>query len=226
MALSDLITTTLYTDKIPSTGKLIKFRPFVVKEERALMMAQESGNDKTMLATLEQVVRSCVQGGATEELSTFDIEYLFVKLRAKSIEEFSSLIFTCGVCHEKNTISIPLETVYIKNIDKTEKIIKLGKDLSVELQFPSVSQLLTIESDIAALTTCIKTIFKGDEKHETKDVQPQEVIDFLENLQAAQYDLIAKFYDNIPETCIDVEWKCEKCGKDHKYELRGINDFF
>lgn len=225
MALSDLITTTIYTDKIPSTGELIKFRPFVVKEERALMMAQESGDNDTMISTLESVVRSCVTNGFSYNFATFDVEYLFVKIRCKSIEEFSNLVFTCNACQEKNQISIDLNTVSVFG-EKTAKTVKLSDDLSVELKFPGVSDLLNIKEEAEAISKCIKTVYKGEESFDVSTLNSQEIVDFLDNLNREQYEKIENFYSNVPYAKIDTAWKCKKCGIDHTYELKGINDFF
>jgi hypothetical protein len=226
MALSDLITTTIYTDKIPSSKEPIKFRPFVVKEERALMMAQESGNNDTMIATLEKVVRSCVTNGNLYNLSTFDVEYLFVKIRCKSIEEFSSLIFTCNKCQEKNTVSINLTNVTVHGLENTNTLIKLDNDLSVELKYPGISDLLDIKDEAEAISKCIKTVYRGDESHDVSDLKSEEIVDFLDNLSSKQYEKIEAFYANVPYAKIDADWKCTKCETDHTYELKGINDFF
>lgn len=226
MSLSNLITTTLYADTVPSTGKSIKFRPFVVKEERALMMAQESEDNNTMLLTLENIVKGCVKDSESIKFTTFDIEYLFVKIRCKSIEEYSTLIFTCKDCKEKTSIEIKLDTVYVDKNGQNSTIVKLSPDLSVELVYPSVSELINLSSDTQALSKCLKTIYKGDESHNVADSSENEVIEFLDNLSSAQYKLIEDFYTNIPETRIDVPWKCSKCGADHTYELKGINNFF
>ena len=225
MALSDLITTTLYTDKIPSSGKLIKYRPFVVKEERALMMAYESNNNDTMLVTLEDIVRSCIND-ASVALTSFDIEYLFTKIRTKSVEEFSTLVFTCMSCKEKNPTEIDLGKVFVENLGKVKDTIKLDSDLSIKLAYPSISELVgvTQESEIAA--RCVKTIYKGDQVIDASDLPDQEKIDFLDNLSSKQFELVKDFYANSPYAKIDVKWTCKKCGKDHEYELKGINDFF
>ncbi len=226
--LDGLITTPIYECTLPSSGKPIKFRPFVVKEERALLMAQESENNKTMINTISTVVKNCIIGAAPE-LSTFDVEYLFVQLRMKSIDENSTLIFTCSndQCKEKTAVNIPLKDVYVKKNDSISTTIKMDGNIAFVMRYPTIEEVTDEDDLVSSIAASIKAIYKGDQVIDVAGLTRQEVSDFIDNqLTRSQFAKLKEFYENIPETCLDLKWKCPKCGHDHEVELKGLNSFF
>jgi hypothetical protein len=225
--LSDLIITPTYDCKLPSTGEKIKYRPFVVKEERALLMAQESEDNDVMLNTLTDIVEQCIKF-PTElpELTTFDVEYLFVQIRMKSIEETSTLIFSCEKCNEKTQIVLQLANVYVYTAEGHTKSIKLDDNMAVEMRYPSMESLVRSKDRIEALAACVKTIYKGDTVVNVDDFTVAEVVEFLDGLRKSQFEKIEHFFNTIPETRLDLKWKCPKCGHDHDQVQKGLDSFF
>lgn len=224
--LNDLITTPIYETTIPSTGKAVQFRPFVVREERALLMAQESENTNTMLNTLTKVVKGCLIG-PPQELSTFDVEYLFIQIRIKSVDENSTLIFTCNACEEKTDINVPLKTAYVFKEPGHSTTFKLDDTLAVVMGYPSVEDLLRNDDTAAGVAASIKTIYKGDTVIDASAFTQDEMVEFLDTkLTGKQFEPLKKFYESIPEVRIDLKWKCPKCGHDHEQVLKGLNSFF
>jgi DNA-directed RNA polymerase subunit M/transcription elongation factor TFIIS len=223
--LTDLIATPIYSTNLPSTGEIIKFRPYVVSEERALLMAQESENNEAMLNTLDSVIRSCIVfPKKVPRLSTFDAEFLFVQIRTKSVDENSMLNFTCNSCAEQVPIAVPLLSVYVDKSKSVDPTIKLDDSLAVILQYPTISDIT--EGKGKGVAASLKSIFKGDTVYNADDFTEAEITEFFDNLLPAQFAKVQEFFDNIPRTRIDVKWKCPKCGHDHNQILTGINSFF
>jgi ribosomal protein L44E len=224
--LTSLISTPTYSTVVPSTGQKINFRPFVVKEERALLMAQEAEDTDAMLNTLDAIVHACIQTELKMPLSTFDIEYLFVQIRIKSVEEFSTLVFGCSKCEEKTPIQLDLKKVEVFYDPAHTKTITLGEDLVVDMQYPGIHDLIGDNSSTQVLAKCLYRIFKGDAVENASDYTTEEVVEFLDNLSSQQYEKIEEFFSTIPETRLNLKWTCPKCGHQHDQTLRGLDSFF
>lgn len=223
--LTDLVTTPIYEDVLPSTGKPIKFRPFVVREERALLMAQESEDSAVMFNTLAKVVNDCIVG-PVPSMSTFDTEYMFIKIRIKSVEENSVLSFTCEKCEEQSVLSIPLKSVYVHKEEGHSLTIKLDETMAVVMKYPSIADI-TKEDSMDAVAAAMQTIYIGDTVLDASEFTMQELIEFIDTkLSGGQFRKLKEFFETIPEVRIDVDWKCPKCGNDHKQVLKGLNSFF
>lgn len=230
MKLSEINPTPLYDVVIPSTQKKAQYRPFFVKEERALLAAYESEDTSVMLNTLSQVVKNCVKT-EQRDFTSFDVEYLFLQIRAKSVGEFSSLIFTCGNCEKPTTMNIDLRAAAVQKLDK-QKIITLSDTLSLKMKYPSIDLLVEIESadtDKAIkniIIGCIETVFVGSESLQVSEEPVEEIQEFLERLTTKQYDQLENFIVNAPTVELNIDWKCPGCGHKNLTELRGINSFF
>ena len=231
--LSTFNPTPLYDAVIPSTNKKVKYRPFFVKEERALLAAQESEDVATMLNTISAVVRSCITSNTEIELTTFDVEYMFVQIRAKSVGEESTLIFACNNCEEKTPITIDLRKVIVDMPASNQTMIKLSDTIAMQMRYPTIEELTEIDGEHdpllakqLAITSCVESIYKNDEVVHRGEVPVSEIITFIDELTGKQYKMLEAFFDNIPETKYKLDWKCPKCGHEHNQVLRGINSFF
>lgn len=220
-----------YPVTIPSTGKRTTFRPFLVKEERALLTAQESDDIATKLHTMESVVRNCTEN-LPKELTTFDLEYLMTLIRAKSVGETSDLIFSCDSCNDPNAearVSVDLSKVQVSDRTHPGKI-KLNENLTAVLKYPSVQDVIDIhESDdksIALIKKCLDKLFTDEESFDLKEESDEEIDEFLETLTVNQKEQIQHFVDSIPHAYINVGYTCPSCGKFHDRQLKGINNFF
>lgn len=225
----------LYDVVIPSTKKKVKFRPFLVKEERALLTAQESEDVRVMISTLSQVVANCVQP-PQENLSTFDVEYLFVQIRSKSVGEISTLVFPCDNCDGPNSkmrIELDLRKVFVHVPEGHTTKIELSPKKIAQMKYPSIDDIERIkdteDKELAkreAIKACIATVFIGEETYHISEEPEEELNKFLDTLQSNEYAKLEDFIRNMPETRADVEWTCPDCGHKHKKVLRGINSFF
>lgn len=233
MSLADIQTFTLYDVKIPSTGKKAKFRPFVVDESRALLTAQESEDVSVMLNTLVSVVKACIQP-TPKELTTFDVEYLFVQIRMKSVGEQSTLLFTCNKCKEKTTMNIELDKVEVYTPPEHSKKIILSDNLAIVMSYPSVEQLADLDPNMPKdqaksrlIASIIDSVYQGDAVVKMKDEKPEDVLDFVNRkLTPDQFKKLEDFLTTTPETRLTLDWTCPHCNAPHKSLLRGINSFF
>lgn len=229
MKLSDIDTSVWYPIEIPSTGKKTTFRPFRVREERSLLMAQESEEAGTMLNTLNEVVKSCLKDKV--ELTTFDVEYLFIKIRSKSVGEDSYVVAKCGSCDAKNNVVLQLTDTVVTNLDQNKKL-KISDDLSVIMKYPSVTDIAKIESlpqkeqVTAAITACIESVFYKTTVFHTAESDAEEIADFLLNRTDDEISKLIEFVENIPTVQLKTEYECKQCGAINQITVNSIADFF
>lgn len=232
MNLDDINPSPIYSVTIPSTGKKASFRPFAVKEERALLSAQESEDESVMMNTLIQVVRNCVDPEQSV-LTNFDFEYLFTRIRAKSVGETSSLLFGCKQCgHEGIKADINLDDVKVEFGNK-EKDVKINDQITVRLRYLTIDEYAEIESTsppgeakYRAIIESIDKIFVGEEFVSRENTTPESIKNFIDRLASDQFKKLSEFLDNIPYAKVDVEYDCPSCQTHNVTELRGLSNFF
>jgi len=230
MNLSTLNPTPIYTTTLPSTGKSVQYRPFFVKEERALLSAYESDDVVTMLATLNAVVNSCMI--VPMQMAIFDVEYMFLQIRAKSVEEFSHLVMECGGCSVETQIAVDLRNAIVEglNVDKT---IVLSPVLSIKMKYPSLTDVIEIYNGTDnskvlghAIVASIDTIFTKDESLKIVDEPIETVNDFIDTLTGKQFAKLETFIHSIPTVSLNADWTCPKCKHKNIHTLRGVNNCF
>jgi len=229
--------TPIYTLTIPSTGKKVNFRPFLVKEEKSLLLAQQSEDIGTMTTTLKSIIGSCIKDDINvDNLAVFDIEYIFTQIRAKSIGESVSLIFTCKHCeNENNKVKLDIDLTKIevvKDPSHTNKI-NLFDDVGVIMKYPTLDILKNSEGKIDDISSvidividCIDVIYNNEELFYTKEQNRTEVEEFVMNLTKKQFDLIEQFFVTVPKFKQDIEFDCPACGEHNKSVLEGTQSFF
>lgn len=229
--------TPVYKLEIPSTGQQITFRPFLVREEKALLLAQQSENIDVMLDTLKEIIKSCVKEPIdTDSLAIFDIEYLFTQIRAKSVGEVVELIFTCAHCEEPNNkvkMDIDLTKIpIVKDPEHTNKIHLFG-DCGVIMKYPNLNtfkkadgQLQDINAIMDVVIDCIEAIYTGDEVFYAKEQTREELEEFVNNLTKQQFDKLEEFFVSIPKYRQDIEFDCPVCKTHNKTYLEGPASFF
>lgn len=230
--------TPVYTLTIPSTEKKIKFRPFLVKDEKALLLAQQSEDTATMINTLKEVIRGCLDDKVNvDELATFDLEYIFTQIRARSVGEVIELMFTCGHCKdEKAKVKIPIDLTELEVTKSKEHsaTIPLFDNVGVKMKYPDVDLIKKIESVkeddmnsvFEVVINCIDFIYDEEQMFYAKEQSKQELMQFLENLTSEQFANIQKFFETIPKISKKIEFDCPVCGKHNETVLEGINNFF
>ena len=226
-----------YNAVIPSTNQAIRFRPFLVKEEKALLIAQQSEDSAVMLETLKEVIKNCIKDDVdVEKLAIFDYEYLFTQIRAKSIGEFVELQFTCAHCEEKdNTVAMNIDLTKIplvKDENHTNKI-SLFDDVGVIMKYPTLSVLEKAENKTQDLDVimdvvidCIEIIYSDSEMFYTKEQSRKEVEEFVMNLTREQFDKLEQFFVSTPKFQQEIDFDCPKCGQHNHTILKGIQSFF
>jgi len=236
-----MMSTPTYNLVIPSTKKSVKYRPFLVKEEKSILIAQQSEDIVVMVDTLKDVIRSCILDKVDpESLSTFDLEYIFTQIRAKSVGEIVELFFPCDVDHgddnekAKVKISIDLTKIEVEFPEEHTNKIELFGDVGIMMKYPTIELMTKLEKtdqddldnifDIVA--SCIDLIYEGDKLHYAKETKKEELLEFLYNLNSEQFVKVQKFFATLPRIKKDVEYNCPICGLHHKKTLEGMQSFF
>ena len=224
---------------IPSTGKSVRYRPFVVKEEKALLIAQQSEDTKVMVDTLRAVIKSCLMDPVDiDKLATFDLEYMFLQVRGKSVGETVDLLFSCDEDHgeqnekARSKVSINLSEIEVtKNPDHTNKIFLFG-DVGVVMKYPTMDMASDlkeadeIENVFEIVADSIDYIFQGENIYYAKETSREEMMQFLNNLTTEQFLKVQKFFDTMPKLSYKVEYTCPVCNKHHRKLLEGLANFF
>ena len=236
-----MMTTPTYTLVVPSTDATVKFRPFLVKEEKALLIAQQSEDPVVMIDTLKDVIKSCLQDKIdVDKLATFDLEYMFMQIRGKSVGETIDLVFPCDLDHgEQNekaraTVTLDINTIKVeKSAEHTNKIELYG-DVGVVMKYPTISVLKKLEGldendldkvfDIMAYS--IDYIYDGEQIYYAKEQKHDDLLQFINNLNSTQFVKLQRFFETMPKLRKEIEYDCPVCGKHHNKVLEGIQSFF
>ncbi len=233
-ALPKLNATPKYEMVIPSTGKTVMFRPYLVKEEKILMMAFESKDEKAAMQAMLDTIDVCVEGDYVKnKLTTFDIEYMFTQIRGKSVGESINVKTKCSECETENDVNIILADIKV-DVPEVDKIIPLTDTISLEVQYPPFKSLIVnqdkrkneTEMSFILMKECMAAVINGDERVAISEVPEKEVNDFVDSLNTSQIKQIGEFVEKIPVLKKDVEFECSSCKHHNKITLQGIQDFF
>jgi len=229
----------VYEAVLPSTEKVIKYRPFLVKEEKLLFTAQESG-EEAVLPAVKQIIKNCVQGELDiDNMPLFDIEYLFLRLRAKSVGEEVTLGLKPWGCPQNNgelcefttEVSVNLEEIKcVKDKTHTSKIM-LDDKIGIMMKYPDISQIniKETENDIMGMKiikNSINMIFTEEDTHERDSFTDKELDDFIDSLNTKQMDKIRNFFETMPTLKHTVKYNCKTCGEEKETTVQGLNSFF
>jgi hypothetical protein len=231
----------VYEAVLPSTEKVIKYRPFLVKEEKILLTAMEAGEDSAMIPAVKRIINNCVEGNLdVDKLPTFDIEYLFLRLRAKSVGEKVTLglkPWGCPknngeLCENSTQVDINLEEVNVIKTENHSNKIMLDDKIGIQLSYPDMSKLGkvdkidTAEAGMNIIKDCIDMIYTEEEMYERGTFNDKELDEFVDSLNTQQFTLIKDFFDTMPVLKHTVKYKCETCGEDKETTIQGLNSFF
>ena len=234
------INTPTYQLTLPSNNKKIKYRPFLVREEKILILALESGDAKQISSSIVDIMADCIEtkGVDITKLPSFDIEYLFLNIRAKSVGETVEVVITCPD-DKKTTVdtTINIDDIKIKKTPGHKNIIKLDDKYSMKLKYPSMQQFIDANFDtdeegsqvaqsINMLSTCIDMIYDDEESWDASDSSPDELNSFIEQLNTKQFKEVESFFETMPKLEHIVEVTNPKTGKTSKVKLEGLASFF
>lgn len=231
------IATPTYTLVVPSSGKKITYRPFLVKEEKVLVMAMESDDMEQVARAIKDVLTSCIstRGIRVDKLSTFDIEYLFLNIRGKSVGETIDVMVTCPDDNEtKVAIAVSIDDIQLTEDPKHSKDIKLDEKLTLRMRYPSLSEFVAqnfgdgdaIEASFDVIASCVDMIFTDEETWSAKDHSKKEWLKFVETLPTSSFKEVETFFNTMPKLSHTVEVTNPNTGKDNKIVLEGLASFF
>lgn len=231
-------TTPIYTLTIPSTKQEVKYRPFLVKEEKALLIAQQSEDESVMIDTLKSILQDCIKTEIdVNQLAMFDIEYIFAQIRARSVGELVDLIFKCDTCEDEKAkvkITFDLTALSVEFPEGHTSQIELFDGVGIKMKYPDMTLLKkardTQSNDVAevfdVVVDSIDFIYTAEDIYYAKDQSRQELMQFIENLTTDQFAKIQAFFETMPKLRQNVDYNCPVCGKEHHKYLEGINSFF
>ena len=235
------IATPTYELILPSTGKKIKYRPFLVKEEKILILALESQDQSEITNAVKDVLKKCImtRGIKVDSLPTFDIEYIFLNIRAKSIGESIKVVVKCP---DDGVTEVPV-TIYVDEIEVSKPEghttdIVLDKTMTLRMKYPSLSQFIesnfdvsmtpeeTVEKTFKVIADCMDTVFTAEDAWEAKDYTAKERLAFIEQLNSKQYKDVERFFSTMPKLSHSVEVENPNTGVKNTVLLEGLADFF
>ena len=233
------ISTPTYELELPSTEQSINYRPFLVKEEKLLVIALESEDTKQITTAIKTVIKNCIltKDIKVENLPTFDIEFLFLNIRGKSVGEQVDVNIICPDDNETNvSVSIDLDDIKVlKNEDHTNKI-KVDPTIMMEMKYPSLEQFIknnfdfnnqnAMDQSFELIASCIDKIYTEDEVWSTSDVTKKELTEFLESMNSPQFKDIEKFFETMPKLSHKIQIKNPKTGVESEVVLEGLASFF
>lgn len=236
-----MMTTPTYTLVVPSTDATVKYRPFLVKEEKALLIAQQSEDPVVMINTLKDVIKGCVQDNIDiDKLAIFDLEYMFMQIRGKSVGETIDLVFPCDLDHgeqnekARSTVTLDINDIKVEKSGEHTNKIELYDNVGVVMKYPTINVLKKLEGldendldkvfDIMAYS--IEYIYDADQIYYAKEQNHEELLQFINNLNSAQFVKLQKFFETMPKLRKEIQYNCPVCGRHHVKLLEGIQSFF
>jgi len=232
------ISTPTYELEIPSTGKNIKYRPFLVREEKVLIVAMESEDTRSIANAVKDVIKNCIitRGVKVEELSTFDIEYLFLNIRGKSVGEEVEVLVTCpddGVT--KVPLTIALDEIQVQFDEEHSRDIKLDDALTLRMRYPSMEEFIknnfavsdiSVDDTFEMITSCIEQVYNEEESWSAKDCSKKELKEFVEQLSSKQFKEIENFFGTMPRLSHKIKVLNPNTDVESEVVLEGLASFF
>ena len=233
------ISTPTYELELPSTGKPIKYRPFLVREEKLLVLAMESEDSKQITNAIKTVIKNCIEtkGIKVETLPTFDIEYLFLNIRGKSVGEEVELNIICPDDGETTVpVKILLDDIQVEKNPNHNNKIKLDDSLMMEMKYPSLDQFIKSNFDFNSddvvnqsfdlIASCIDKIYNEEEVWDSRDVTKKELEEFLDQMNSNQFKQIEKFFETMPKLSYSLKVTNPNTNVESEIVLEGLSSFF
>ena len=223
-----------YELDLPSTGETLQFRPFLVKEQKALLIAQESEDDKLIEKTFAQIINDCVLDDIDPySMPMFDIEYVFLKLRGKSVGEKVKLNLLCPDDNKTRVdVEIDLDEVGIQQTRDHTNVIELAKDINLVMRYPNLSDMqgFTDEGEVKSIfemiKRCIHEVHDGETVHHRVDISEKELETFIDSMSTENFENVGKFFETMPKLIHVVEVKNPKTKKKTQIPIEGLQSFF
>ena len=226
-----------YTAMLPITQKEITYRSFTHKEEKNLLLAAQSEDEKEYSQALLQLVNNCILDADIDvtTLPSIDVEYVFIQLRIRSNGEIVSPIFAglkrdCEECQKEQTLEVNLNDIEVTIPDGHTNIVQLTDDITLKMKYPTLKIAMQINDDVHSSTNlisgCIEEIVNGETVTDPRDENPDELMDWLDSLSKEHFHNIDLFFDTMPNICYETTTKCKECNYVRQYKIEGIQNFF
>lgn len=222
----------LFDIKIPSTGKKVKYRPFTVKEEKILLIAQESKDIDQIILAIKQIINNCVSTVDVDELAMFDLEYLLINIRAQSVNNEFQFSITDPDTKERVDLTVDIGEINIHKHEGHSNLIELDNDVHLNMRYPSINELSSIiksknnfENLFNIMIDCIKNVIEGDSVLNLKDFSDEEVTEFVNSFTNKHVDQIKNFFETMPALRYEAKYKNSN-GDDKTFVIEGMETFF
>ena len=225
-----------YNLKLPSSGKNVKYRPFLVKEEKLLYLAMERGEQKDMIDAVKNILTSCTSLRSLKDLATFDIEYLFLKIRTRSVGENVDVNITCPDDNETQVpVSIPLDDIEIKTSPEHKREIILSDDIIITMGYPSFDMFVKlnlvgddpgVDQVFEMAAACVETIADSEQVYDCKDSSKKELLAFFDDMNSGQFKKIQTFFETMPKLSHTIKVMNPNTNVENEVTLEGLSSFF
>ena len=223
-----------YNLTLESTGQEITYRPFLVKEEKILLMAMESDEDSDMIKATKQIINNCVVDEIdVDSLPMFDMEYIFLNLRSKSVGEISEVGYSCPACQTVNQISIPLDQVRVQKDENHKSEIELTSDVGLIMKYPQMNMMEDITGDtedvdniFKIIENCVDCIYDTENTYKLNDYNEDERTEFFDSLTQSQFNEVREFFDTMPKLSHEIQYNCSNCDHNEMITVEGLQNFF
>jgi len=221
-----------FTTILPSDGRKVSFRPFLVKEQKQLLMAVGGGFEDQIVA-VNHIIDACTFNKLTaRNLPAFDVEHLFLQIRARSIGENVEVLTTCANCNEKTKNIVDVSKLEVKRPLNHSNTIELGNDVVIKMDYPRLEDLEidaevpNVDRIIQLIASCIQSIWQGEEMFAAEDYTLDELVEFVENLSPGNLEKIEEFFKSMPVIHHEFIWDCQKCQQHNHVVMEGLQNFF
>jgi hypothetical protein len=236
MSLPIIINTAKYEVELPLSKMTVEYRPYLVKEEKVLMMAMESRDEKQILRATQDIIEACTFDKIrARDLPTAELELLFLKLRAKSVGETSKVGHKCKSCEADNELIIDLNEIQIDQSSVVNPKVMITDEVGVMLKYPTTDDInkiigtkdkSEIDATFSIITSCIDAIFDKENVYEASSIERKDINEFVESLSSQQFEKIKQFFEGMPKLKKDVSFTCSSCGTHNELVLEGLQNFF
>lgn len=235
------IDTPVYEIVLPASKKSVQFRPFLVKEQKNLLMAMEANDRESIERNVKYILQNCTLSKDIDinELPVVDVEYYFLQLRAKSVGEIVDNKYICNnevngeQCNNKMDVKIDLNDIVVEMKHDADDFIQITPTIGIKLSYPKFSTMEKLKSSSTSVDMAfdivvdsIEYIFDGDQYYYANETDPKELMEFIESMNTEQFNKVEDFFKNLPRLKKDLEFTCGKCGFQHKIEVEGLENFF
>ena len=236
MALPKLNDMPMYSVTIPSLKQQVRIRPFVVKEEKILLIAMESQDPKQIANAIIDTIVSCTEDKINpSDLTSYDVEYLFLQIRGKSVGDKTNLLVKCEECEGETEVVVDINDIKIEGEVLPSKI-ELTDAISIEMRAPSYDQIASndhilgegkaMDKIFAVIIQSMDAVLTEDERISFRDISHQEAVEFLESMTSEQFSKIRSYMENQPTVKYNLKFECQHCGHDNERLLEGMQSFF